>query len=224
MGSFGPGVGSTLVTTNPTTTATITSGVTETPSAPSSSTARRVDVRGNRSMATHMAPMPIAIAGAVLMPGSPAITMPSTAPTSMAGKIGPPRKALSESPYIAILQHAEQHQGGHGVVRDVRHQLGQGVLAGEQHLGGAVVGDQLVDHRHDADDQRREPSVTRTRFRWTTGRSDSPTHRIAQPSSAATAPTTRAQAIRAIGRVHAPAVPRSGRARTCRGRSSCPGR
>ena len=84
-----------------------------------------------------------------------------------------------------------------GVVRDVRHELRQGVLTGEQHLGGAVVGDHLVGHGHEPDDHA-ERRRDETRFEVYDGTNDNPTHRIAHPSSAATAPTTRAQAIRAI--------------------------
>ena len=60
VGSGGPGTGSTFVTTNATTTATMTSGVTDTPSAPSNRVASSVEVNGSRSIAAHIAPMPIA--------------------------------------------------------------------------------------------------------------------------------------------------------------------
>ena len=55
--------------TNATTTATTTSGVTETPSAPSNRVASNVEVNGSRNIGAHMAPMPMPIAGARLMPG-----------------------------------------------------------------------------------------------------------------------------------------------------------
>ncbi len=48
------------MTTYATTTATITRGITVSPSLPSSSVARSTEVIGSRSIATHMAPMPIA--------------------------------------------------------------------------------------------------------------------------------------------------------------------
>ena len=60
--------------------------------------ASSVEVNGSRSMAVHMAPMPMPIAGARSMPGSPVAAMPSTAPMNIEGKTGPPRNALSESP------------------------------------------------------------------------------------------------------------------------------
>ena len=50
-----------------------------------------------------MAPIPMPIAGARLMPGSPLSAMPSTAPMNMAGNTGPPRKALSDRPYASVL-------------------------------------------------------------------------------------------------------------------------
>ena len=99
----GPGVGRMVVATYATTTATMTSGVICSPSLPSSRVASRTEVSGSRSIAQHIAPMPMPIAGARLMPGSPLIAMPSTAPTNMAGNTGPPRKALSDRPYASIL-------------------------------------------------------------------------------------------------------------------------
>ena len=94
----GPGVGRIVVTTNATTTATMTSGVLCSPSPPSRRVASRTEVSGSRSIAQHIAPMPMPIAGARLMPGSPLRAMPSTAPMNMAGNTGPPRKALSDRP------------------------------------------------------------------------------------------------------------------------------
>ncbi len=57
--SAGAGVSRT-VTTYATTTATITRGITVSPSLPSSSVARSTEIIGSRSIATHMAPTPIA--------------------------------------------------------------------------------------------------------------------------------------------------------------------
>ena len=48
-------------------------------------------------MAQVKAPMPIPIAGARSIPGRPLTAIPSTAPTNIAGKTGPPRKALREN-------------------------------------------------------------------------------------------------------------------------------
>ena len=80
------------------TTATITCGVTTTPSLPIKMTASRVAVSGSRSIAQLIAPMPMAIAGARSMPGSPLAPMPTAPPMNRAGKTGPPRKALSDKP------------------------------------------------------------------------------------------------------------------------------
>ncbi len=107
-GSEPLGSGSTPVTTKATTTATIDGGVTTTPSAPSSTTARRVAVSGSRSMVVHMAPIPIAMEEARSMPGRPAAAIPSAPPMKRAGKTGPPRKALSESEYAAALHTASR--------------------------------------------------------------------------------------------------------------------
>ena len=95
-----------FIRTNAAPTAMMTCGVLDTPSGPSSSTARRTEVSGNRSKTTHIAPMPIPIDGAMPIPGSPPITMPSTPPINRAGKTGPPRKALNDSQMKARLQVA----------------------------------------------------------------------------------------------------------------------
>jgi IS5 family transposase len=98
VGSMGPGTGSAFVTTNATTTATMTSGVTDTPSAPSNRMASSVEVNGSRSIAAHIAPMPIPMAGARSIPGNPLAAMPMAAPMNIDGKTGPPRNALSDRP------------------------------------------------------------------------------------------------------------------------------
>ena len=76
----------------------MTSGVTDSPSAPSNRVASSVEVSGSRSIAAHIAPMPMPMAGARSIPGSPLTAMPSAAPMNIAGKTGPPRKALSDRP------------------------------------------------------------------------------------------------------------------------------
>ena len=91
-----PGSGSTVMTTKATATATTTCGVTDRPSLPSRRVARRVEVSGSLSIAQDSAPIPIPIAGPRSIPGSPLTAIPSTAPTNMAGKTGPPRKALRD--------------------------------------------------------------------------------------------------------------------------------
>src|SRR3954453_511099 len=107
-GSLGPGAGRTVVITNATTTATTTCGVTDTPSVPSNRVANSTEVRGRRNIAALIAPMPMATAGARLIPGNPAAAVPRTAPTNMAGNTGPPRNALSETPYANDLQTASR--------------------------------------------------------------------------------------------------------------------
>jgi hypothetical protein len=87
-----------MVITKATTTATTTGGVTITPSAPISTTASSVEVNGSRSMAVHMAPMPIPIPAAKFMPGNPLAAIPIAAPMNNEGKTGPPRNALKENP------------------------------------------------------------------------------------------------------------------------------
>ena len=84
--------------TKVTATATTTWGVTATPSVPIRRTASSVDVSGRRSIAAHMAPIPVAIPAARFMPGNALAAIPSAAPTNIEGKTGPPRNALRESP------------------------------------------------------------------------------------------------------------------------------
>ena len=71
---------------------------TKKPSVPNSRVPNRVEVMGNRSIAAHIAPIPIPMPAARAIPGSSAAAIPNTAPTNMAGKTGPPRNALSERP------------------------------------------------------------------------------------------------------------------------------
>ena len=65
----GAGVGVNLAeATYATTTATITSGMTVTPSEPSSKVASRTEVSGSESIAAHIAPMPMATPGTSVSP------------------------------------------------------------------------------------------------------------------------------------------------------------
>ena len=79
------------------TTATITSGVTASPSEASSKVASSTEVSGSRSIATVIAPMPMATAGTSGRPGRCDIAAPPTAPMNIAGKTGPPRKLLNDT-------------------------------------------------------------------------------------------------------------------------------
>ena len=81
-----------------TTTATITSGVRAIASACRKMATTSTDVSGKPNMATVIAPMPIATPAIIGRPGRWERAMPPTAPMYMLGKIGPPRKALSEAP------------------------------------------------------------------------------------------------------------------------------
>ncbi len=81
-----------------TTTATITSGMTASPSLASSSVASSVELNGSRSITVLMAPMPMATPGTRVSPGRWAAAIPAAAPTNIAGKIGPPRKLDREIP------------------------------------------------------------------------------------------------------------------------------
>ena len=86
------------VTTWLTTTATITSGITSRPSENSSRVASITEVRGSLSIATDMAPMPMATPATSGRPGAWDSAMPPAAPRNIAGKTGPPRNALSDRP------------------------------------------------------------------------------------------------------------------------------
>ena len=85
-------------TTYATATAMIASGVTGTPSEPSSRLASRTEVSGSLSITADIAPMPMATAGTSGSPGRCDMAMPPAAPMNMAGKMGPPRKLLSDAP------------------------------------------------------------------------------------------------------------------------------
>src|SRR5690348_4626447 len=85
------GDGSRALTTYATTTATITSGIDCTPSCPSSNVASITEVSGRVSIDAHIAPMPMATAGTMLIPGSCAAAIPPAAPMNIDGNTGPPR-------------------------------------------------------------------------------------------------------------------------------------
>ena len=86
------------VVTKATTTATMTSGITASPSENSSSVASITEVIGSLSMETLIAPIPMATAGTSGRPGAWESSIPPAAPMNMAGNTGPPRKALIETP------------------------------------------------------------------------------------------------------------------------------
>ena len=94
----GPGVGSSVVTTNETTTATMTSGVICRPSLPrgGSRAARRSAAAAASRSTSRRCPCRSPARGSCRAGRSAA--MPSTAPTNIAGNTGPPRNALSDSP------------------------------------------------------------------------------------------------------------------------------
>jgi len=81
----------------------MTSGVTAKLSDESNSTASSTAVSGSRSIPTTMAPMPIATAGTSGSPGRCDSATPPAAPMKIDGKIGPPRKLLSETLYPTAL-------------------------------------------------------------------------------------------------------------------------
>ena len=54
-------------------------------------------------MATVIAPMPMAAPPIIGRPGRCERAMPPAAPMNMLGKIGPPRKLLSDRPYASPL-------------------------------------------------------------------------------------------------------------------------
>ena len=62
------------------------------------------DVSGSPSIATIIAPIPIAAPAIIGRPGRWESAMPPAAPMNMLGKMGPPRKLLSERLYARPLQ------------------------------------------------------------------------------------------------------------------------
>lgn len=76
----------------------MTSGMTASPSEASRRVASSTEVSGSVSMTALIAPMPIAAPATAGSPGRCENAMPIAAPMYIAGKIGPPRKALSDTP------------------------------------------------------------------------------------------------------------------------------
>jgi hypothetical protein len=76
----------------------MTSGITARPSEASRSVASSTDVSGRPSIATDIAPMPVATPATSGKPGRWDKAMPPAAPMNNAGKMGPPRKLLSDTP------------------------------------------------------------------------------------------------------------------------------
>ena len=68
------------------------------PSEDSSREASRTEVSGSLSITTDIAPMPMATPSTSDSPGRCDSATPPAAPTNRAGKVGPPRKLLSDSP------------------------------------------------------------------------------------------------------------------------------
>jgi hypothetical protein len=85
------------VTTYDTTAATITTGMTVIPSVPRKRVVSSTAVIGSRSIATVIAPIPMATAGTSGNPGRWDRPIPPAAPRNIAGNVGPPRKPASEA-------------------------------------------------------------------------------------------------------------------------------
>ena len=60
--------------------------------------ATSTDVSGRSSITTHIAPMPVATPATSGNPGRCDNAMPPAPPMNSAGKVGPPRKLLSDTP------------------------------------------------------------------------------------------------------------------------------
>jgi len=85
-----------LVSTNETTTATMISGIVLMPLVPRNSVVIRTAVRGSWSIPAVIAAIPIAAPAIIGRPGRCDSAIPPAAPMNMPGKVGPPRKPLSE--------------------------------------------------------------------------------------------------------------------------------
>ena len=121
------------------TTATMTSGITASPSEPSRSVASITEVSGSPSITTDMAPIPIARPGTSSIPGRCDAAMPPAAPMNIAGNTGPPRKLDSESAYASPLHRMRNSRAPTDQPGAAGHEAGQRVLAGEEHLARAVA-------------------------------------------------------------------------------------
>jgi len=60
--------------------------------------ASSTDVNGSVSMTTDIAPIPMATPATICSPGRCDMAMPPVEPINKAGKTGPPRKLLSDTP------------------------------------------------------------------------------------------------------------------------------
>ncbi len=76
----------------------MTTGMMAMPSDDSTRHASSTEVMGSRSMPAVMAPMPMPTAGTSGSPGRCDSNAPTTAPMKIAGKVGPPRKPLIDTP------------------------------------------------------------------------------------------------------------------------------
>jgi hypothetical protein len=72
--------------------------MTATPSEASSKEASKTEVSGSLSITTDIAPTPMATPSISGSPGRCDSAMPPAAPTNRAGKVGPPRKLLRDTP------------------------------------------------------------------------------------------------------------------------------
>ena len=126
-------------------------GVTCSPSLPSRSVASSTEVRG-RSMAQHMAPIPMPIAGARLIPGSRSARCRARPPRTSPGTPGRPgRRSVTGRMPAACTARARP--ASLPIVGGVRHEGRQRVLTREEHVSETLTGDQLVGHRGEADEQ-----------------------------------------------------------------------
>ena len=96
-------------------------------------------------MTTVMAPMPMPTPAIGDNPGRCDSASPKAAPMNMPGKVGPPRKPLSDTPYATPLHDDEQHERPDCPTRSLLDQRSQGVLTGEQDVRCSVVGE-AVEH------------------------------------------------------------------------------
>jgi hypothetical protein len=81
-----------------TVTATITSGVRAALSDGRNTATTSTEVSGSPNMTEVIAPIPIAAPAIIGRPGPWESAIPPAAPMNKAGKVGPPRKLLSDAP------------------------------------------------------------------------------------------------------------------------------
>ena len=173
--------------TNATTTATITSGMTARPSDASSREASKTEVSGSLSMTTDMAPMPMATPSNKWQPGQ----VDRATPPGRAEEQGREGRAAAE----AAQRHAvgesladeEQQERSDAVGGAVGDERAEGGLAGEQHLGGALAGG-FGERDGQPAIARPTTGVSSTIRRSTSGRRNSASHRMAEPTGTANTP------------------------------------